>query len=521
MNPSSSFLAQVKDNNYFMTQNVMLSEKKSKWMLAILLILLALSTILLYKYSTRKFNYWKIRKVNYVKPIPILGSLLPLFRLKQTFGEWLSDLSRQQKDDYFGIFVLDQPVLVVQSPKLIKNILQKDFVHFQNRSATGSKHDPIMSNLMFFSDNPEWKNSRSKVTPVFTTGKLKLMFEVIKKESERMVDYIAERVNVANVESKEICAKYSTNVIARCAFSVDAQSFQSDDAEFRNLGRRVFDFRYSTAFRNLSAWFTPNLVHTFNISFVEPNTSNRLQAIFNEVLDQRKSSCLNKGSDLIDIMLEAQNKSNFEEKYLVAHAFQFYLAGFETISSTLSFTLYELCIRPDIQTRLRTEILESIEKTKTITYDEVAEMKYLDMCVCESLRKYPVLPFLDRTCSSNYKLDDDLIIEKGVPVYIPLFGLHYNPELYPDPQKYDPERFEDKTKINVDCLSYIPFGEGPRICIGNRFGLMGVKLGLVAILSKFKLEMSDQTPIPLQFESKSILLQSKVGIPLKFVPLVQ
>lgn len=94
--------------------------------------------------------------------------------------------------------------------------------------------------------------------------------------------------------------------------------------------------------------------------------------------------------------------------------------------------------------------------------------KYLVIFLTEGLRKYPGVQFIDRECLSDYKVEDsDLIIEKGIPVYIPTFALHYDPNFFPDPFKYDPERFRHKTNINQDGLHYIPFGEGPRHCIGK------------------------------------------------------
>lgn len=92
--------------------------------------------------------------------------------------------------------------------------------------------------------------------------------------------------------------------------------------------------------------------------------------------------------------------------------------------------------------------------------------------ILETLRKYPVLPFLDRICAENYKIPEtDVIIEKGTFVYIPMFGLHYDPKYFPEPHKYDPERFNDENKKNIPPYSYIPFGEGPRNCIGKEFSI--------------------------------------------------
>lgn len=189
--------------------------------------------VLPYIYFTRKFNYWKKKNLFYLQPISLMGSFLSALKVKQTVAEWLGDLCMKTKQDCFGIFVFDQPVLVVQSPKLVKAILQKDSGYFQNRSVASYDHDPIMQNVMFFSKDSKWKDARTKLSPVFTSGKLKQMFQLILEESQTMTKYIAGIENVPDVECKEICAKYSTNVVAKCAFAVDAQSFESDSAEFR------------------------------------------------------------------------------------------------------------------------------------------------------------------------------------------------------------------------------------------------------------------------------------------------
>lgn len=205
--------------------------------MAALLILCTISLVListlLHKYFTRNFNYWKSKNVIYIKPTPVLGNLLPVLKMKTTLGEWLADLCRQAKKDYFGIFVFDRPVLVVQSPQLVRLILQKDFEYFQDRTIAHYEHDPILSNLMFLSKNPRWRAVRSKLTPVFSTGKLKQMFPHVLKEGNAMLEYISNLAHMPDVESKEICAKYSTNVIAKCAFAIDAKCFTTENAEFR------------------------------------------------------------------------------------------------------------------------------------------------------------------------------------------------------------------------------------------------------------------------------------------------
>lgn len=95
-------------------------------------------------------------------------------------------------------------------------------------------------------------------------------------------------------------------------------------------------------------------------------------------------------------------------------------------------------------------------------------MPYLDMVVFETLRMYPILTVFDRESIMPYKIpNSDLVIEKDTPIYISVLGLHYDPEYFPDPEKYDPERFNEENKHKIPPFAYIPFGEGPRKCIGK------------------------------------------------------
>lgn len=93
------------------------------------------------------------------------------------------------------------------------------------------------------------------------------------------------------------------------------------------------------------------------------------------------------------------------------------------------------------------------------------------MVVSETLRMYPTLPFLDRITMETYKVpNSELVIEKGTPIYISMLGMHYNPEYFPDPERYDPERFTEENKRDRPSCVYFPFGEGPRVCIGEDIG---------------------------------------------------
>ncbi|KAB0797624.1 hypothetical protein PPYR_08617 [Photinus pyralis] len=477
-------------------------------------------SLFLYNYAIRNNDHWKKKGVPYVKPTPIIGNFWDVLTFRISIGGLLTKYYNQFKEPYFGMFILDKPHLIVKGPELIRSILIKDFNYFYDRTVlSDEKCDSLSSSMLFFTKNPEWKYIRNKMTPAFTSGKIKSMFHLIHEAAESLNKYIRRNIDRPSIECKEVCAKYSTDVITSCAFGLEGDSFNNEDAPFRKVGRQMFDFKLSTAIRQTSYFLTPALVKLFRMPFLDRATTDFLRSVFWRTIEDREVGTY-KRNDLIDIVRELKKSSGefkLEGDKVVAQAAQFFAAGFETVSATMSFTLYELCLNHEIQNKLREEIQSTMMQYETMSYEAIQSMKYLHMVVCETLRKYPVLPFLDRMTMSDYKIPNSkTIIEKGTPVYIPLFALHCDPEYFPNPDLFDPERFSSENKSKLQNFVYIPFGDGPRNCIGERFGLITTKMGLVQLLSEFQVERSSDTPVPIKFETKTFLLASDIGLPMKF-----
>lgn len=139
----------------------------------------------------------------------------------------------------------------------------------------------------------------------------------------------------------------------------------------------------------------------------------------------------------------------------------------------LTLVTYELSINPDIQQKLYEELVKTENGLhgKRIDYETLHKLKYLDQVVSESLRKWPAAPVTDRACTKDYQCefgeDKKFRFENGVSFWIPIYGLHHDPKYYPEPEKFDPERFSDENKHKIVPGTYMPFGVGPRNCIGK------------------------------------------------------
>lgn len=177
------------------------------------------------------------------------------------------------------------------------------------------------------------------------------------------------------------------------------------------------------------------------------------------------------------------------------------------------FCLFELAKNLDIQQKVQQEIDEVFKSTGSegITYDMLSNLKYLECCIDETMRKYPINPVLARECTTDYKIaESDLVIKKGTSIFIPVLGLHRDPEIYENPMQFKPERFLNSStgSEKSNGLFYLPFGGGQRVCIAMRMGKVTTKASLAFILSKFKFELSDKklADKEIDFDPKHYLL---------------
>jgi len=204
----------------------------------------------------------------------------------------------------------------------------------------------------------------------------------------------------------------------------------------------------------------------------------------------------------------------FDEVDVAANAFLFFIAGFETTASTMSFCLYELSLNRDIQQKVRDEIME-VRKNNNgkITVDSLKDLNYMEMVLSETLRMYPPVPALFRICTKEYTIPDTkTTIDIGTKIMIPAWSIHHDEKYWKNPNKFDPERFSQENKANIINGTYLPFGEGPRFCIGMRFAQMELKLALAEILTKYEVTPSEKTEIPLTYKNGALLLTTNHGV---------
>uniref|UniRef100_T1IBE2 Uncharacterized protein n=1 Tax=Rhodnius prolixus TaxID=13249 RepID=T1IBE2_RHOPR len=349
-------------------------------------LLAILVTIIAYLvHHARKVNqYWKLRNIPHVKPHLFIGNTAPILLRTQTNGETLKLIcDRFPNEPIIGYYVFMKPTILINDAEIIEKVLIKDFVHFVDRGfPIDEVRNPLDSNL-FAMTGKRWKAVRNRLSPIFTTGKLRLMYDAMADCGNELV---TQMEGDQEIDMREILGRFAMDVIGN------------------NLNNDV------------------HIVRTIQ-------------------------------------------ESGFQEK-------------------------------------VRKEVQREVKNAGSLNYDAVKGMEFLEQCVNETMRKYPPTPMLFRVCTKSYILPNGLIIEPGQPLQISVYSLHYNPSYYPEPEKYKPERFDpDQT---VPSCAYIPFGNGPRICIAMRFAMLQMKYCLAKLLLTYKFQVSPKTREPLGYSVKTI-----------------
>lgn len=233
---------------------------------------------------------------------------------------------------------------------------------------------------------------------------------------------------------------------------------ENENAEFDYYGKRLVNttFRENLEFVFGSQW--PDLARKLHFRFVPKDVGDFFLKTFKEAIEYRENNPINR-TDFVSLLLGLKDQLTRNE--LAAEAFLVYVGGFETSSTLMTFTLYELAMNPDVQDRLRQEVTTAIEENGgKLNYDLLFSLKYLDMVVNEALRKYPPIPNQFRKCTSDYKIPHSkLVIPKGTTILINSYSFQRDAEYFPDPEKFDPERFSDENIRNIKPFTNIPFGE--------------------------------------------------------------
>ncbi|KAM7419597.1 hypothetical protein PAMA_016617 [Pampus argenteus] len=474
------------------------------------------------------YAYWPYGTFNKLgvpgpKPVPFFGTMLAYRK-----GFYNFDLDCFNKyGKIWGIFDGRQPVLCVADPAIIKTVLIKEcyslFTNRRNLRLNGHMYDAVS-----IAEDDQWKRIRSVLSPSFTSGRLKEMFDIMKHHSANLISNMKKKADKDEVlELKEFFGPYSMDVVASTSFSVDIDSLNNPSDPFVTNIKKMLKFDFLNPLFLIVAFFPfmAPVMEKLEFSFFPIPVLDFFYAALQKIKTSREDCKQVNRVDFLQLMIDSQNNNNtsgvalekgLSDHEILSQAMIFLFAGYETSSSTLTFLAYNLALNPHVMKKLQEEIDSTFPDKAPIQYQALMQMEYLDSVFSESLRLYPIAPRLERVAKASVEING-LVIPKDMVVMVPTWPLHRDPELWPEPEEFKPERFSKENKENIDPYTYMPFGAGPRNCIGMRFALVMMKLAIAEILQSYSFSVCEETEVPIELDVQGLLMPKR-PIKMKLVP---
>lgn len=494
------------------------------------------------------YTSFRRRGVKILPVVPFYGNVFLVSRNKEHFVKTQLKLRQTYpKERFVGQYIYMKPVLVLQDLTLIRKVTVRNFNSFVDRNYVDHLNvDPFTAKNLYNLRGNTWKNMRSIISPAFSFFRTKQMIPLMEEAAEGVVtallDYCsfgAKDVNVSVLISAAVI-----EVIANCVFGFKINPLTNAGNEFKNMGnavsvsksyqisyKNIIDSPFFAYFQNLNKKWLKEEYKQYFVNLVLSSIRDR------EIHRIHRPDMIHHLSEARRDRLRHDKRSFGEQKEfgfaslpdsprkkkplhteltdfdLVSQAVSFFANGYDTVSSTLSFALHELALQPEIQDRLVQEIkLEHARQGNKVTFESIQNMKYMDMVISETLRLWPPRTNLQRLCTRdtnigkpNPRAPADYTVREGETIMIPIWAIHRDPNLFPRPNEFDPERFSEMNKANINPMSYMPFGIGSRSCLGSKFALCEMKVLLYYILLSMEVYPSKRTCIPSELALKDDL----------------
>ena len=332
-----------------------------------------------------------------------------------------------------------------------------------------------------------WRALRKLLSPTFTSGKIKSMVEPMEGIADSTLNYITKKAKEdPEIEFKSIMQGFSLDCITKVAFGMETNCHLGEDKALFELSKGILkDFfikTYPMAFLWNFFFHFPELIK--HVGFW-PEGAVQIRKMTKDIINERDEKNVQVG-DFVDRLrgFKKVAVAPITDEMIEAQGMVFLLAGFETTASTLSSLIYHVAMYPEVQEKIIEEIRDNIG-SDDITHESISTLEYLEACIMETLRVCPTPMEHDRTCINDC-IVNGIKVKKGVRIMMPTLPAHLDPEFFPEPEKYQPERFLKENAANVIPYTWRPFGSGNRVCIAQRFAMMEMKLFFAKFMAKFK-----------------------------------
>ncbi len=367
-------------------------------------------------------------------------------------------------------------------PDLISRVLVSEAATFPKSQVTKNILGSAIGNGMILSEGQTWKDQRRRYAPLFAARNLPVLSRTFAATGDRLGHELAQRSGIVDISALAQAASLSD--ITQVMFSGSADV--SPDEVKAGLARYTEHVADMSLFdlMGMPSW-VPRLKWLKSRAPVR-----NMRDLARRVILARQAENRAEPEDFLDLMIDALRADAEELDQTIDNLLTFVVAGHETAANTLSWGLYLLALYPEAQEALRAEILAACPEGP-ILFGALEAMPSLDAHVKETLRLYPAAAFFARDVAEPITLGE-VSMRKGDALFLPIYALHRNALLWEDPQQYRPNRFAG---AKLRRGQYLPFGDGPRVCIGAQYATTEIKILLASLLRRVRFTVSEH-PIP-------------------------
>ncbi|CAB3400439.1 unnamed protein product [Caenorhabditis bovis] len=494
-------------------------------------------------YFKWKHSYWSRRGIEGPPPSLFLGNFYDVCSRDnprhQVIYEWSKKYGKT-----FGYYEGVNKVLVTSDLEILNEMFIKKFSDFYARKLTNiihgnmecPKEEPQVN--IFTAQGNRWKRLRSLASPAFSVKAMKQIHSIVEDSVLNMVQLMSKHSDDSSFNIHEYFQELTFDIISRLAIG------QTHSEMFNNPGTELAIKIFGKSFRVLP-WYLAVMFPQFqfkikqlfyNHNNVRGGDIGRLVAFCKESVLKRiqkrreneANGIENEQDDFIDMFLEhhvdevhdlafgtaVDRKATTED--VIGYCMIFLLAGFDTTANTMGYVSYLLAKHPDVLKKVQQEVDEVCENAN-ISFDDINKLNYLEAVIKETLRLYPVAYFACSREAVNDTILGKIKIDKGTFIEANVMALHRDPEVWGEnAEEFHPERFLEKLENPRHVISWIPFGAGPRQCIGMRLGLTEAKLGLAHLLRKYDIVKSVDTEEDLVLHGCTTTSPEKVTVQIRF-----
>ncbi|KAL9230394.1 hypothetical protein vseg_005755 [Gypsophila vaccaria] len=505
------------------------------WLLLTVVVVGAL--VMYYLYAP----YLKVRRVPGSVPYPLVGHIPFLAK----YGPDVFSSFAKLYGPIFRFHLGRQPLVVIADAELCKEAGIRKFKYLPNRSIPSPiSASPLHQKGLFFTRDTRWSKMRNTVISLYQPSHLSTLLPTMQsfiESSTENFDDIEEKNR--EIVFSDLCLKLATDIIGQAAFGIDfglsKPSSTNDQPRNDEVSEFVKQHIYSTttlkmdlsgSFSIILGMLVPFLQEPFRQIFKRipgtmdwklERTNMKLSSRVDEIVAKREKEEKGDSKDFLSLILSAResdeaSRNLFTSDYVSALAYEHLLAGSATTSFTLSSVLYLVSGHPEVERKLIEEIDGYGPRDQVPTaHDLLHKFPYLDQVMKEAMRMYPVSPLIARETIAPVEIGGYLL-PKGTWVWLAPGVLAKDPKNFPEPEKFRPERFDpngDEQK-NRHPYAHIPFGIGPRACLGQKFALQEMKLSIIHLYRNYVFRHSPCMEKPLQIEY-GIILNYKHGVKLR------